>query len=318
MRVHTKPSRIVGNRKGPGTILISALLVLTVFMVAASNLAVNPVLAASSPPLGAAQSYSVLGGSSVTCTGATHVTGDVGVSPGTSITGFPSPCSVGPPGTTHNNDASAIAAQAATLTAFGALTQTCDHSYASGQDLTLISPLGPGVYCSAGSFLMTGTLTLAGSGIWIFRTVSSLITSPNSKVLLGDPCNVWWQVGSQATIDTNTQFIGNILASAAVVLNSGATFNGRALAQSGGAITLNGNAVSGPTCASATTSTVITVTSPIGTSTTVGGGTSTTFTTFFTTVTGVVIIPEYPWGVFLLLILMLPAYMLLKRRNRTQ
>ena len=159
------------------------------------------VLAATSPTLVGAAGYSVLGGAAVTCTGSTTTTGAVGVSPGSSITGFPSPCTAG--GGTQNNNASAIAAQADSLTAFGTLDQTCDHSYGA-QNLTLLSPLAPGVYCSTSSFTLSGNLTLSGSGVWIFKTVSTLITSPGSSVTGGDPCNVWWRIGSSATLDTTT------------------------------------------------------------------------------------------------------------------
>jgi len=293
----------VGNKNGRVTIFVSALLLLTILLVAANNLAVNNVAAQTSPPLGAAAAYSILGNSGVTCTGASHVSGDVGSYPTTSVSGFPSPCSVGPPGSVDQIDAPA--AHAAALTAYNALTQTCDHTYGSGQDLTTLSPLGPGVYCSAGSFALSGTLTLTGSGPWIFRTglsgASTLSTSPNSKVVGGDPCDVWWQVSSSATLDDNTQMIGNILASASITLDPGATLAGRALAVNSGADTLaGGNQVNG--CVNFPV--IVTITSTIP-----GDGT----TTFVSTIAGI-IIPEYPWGVFLLLILMLPGYMLLKRR----
>lgn len=209
--------------------------------------------AATSPVLTGASTYSVVGASTVTNTGPTTTTGDVGVSPGTAITGFPPGVAGGNNAThLHSNDASAIAAQADNLAAFGTLNQGCDHSYPSGQDLTLISPLVPGVYCSAGSFLLTGNLTLSGSGVWIFKTVSTLITSPGSSVTGGDPCNVWWQIGSSATLDTTTSFIGNILALTSVGLNTGATLNGRAMAQTG-AVTLDSNTITGPTCATSPT-----------------------------------------------------------------
>ena|SRR5665213_314653 len=207
------------------------------------------VLAATSPTLVGAAGYSVLGGAAVTCTGSTTTTGAVGVSPGSSITGFPSPCTAG--GGTQNNNASAIAAQADSLTAFGTLDQTCDHSYGA-QNLTLLSPLAPGVYCSTSSFTLTGNLTLTGSGVWIFKTVSTLITSPGSSVTGGDPCGIWWRIGSSATLDTTTSFIGTIIAqNGTTALNTGATLNGRVLALSAGTVTLNANTITGPTCASA-------------------------------------------------------------------
>jgi Ice-binding-like len=208
------------------------------------------VFAATSPVLAGSAGYSVLGGAGVTCTGSTTTTGDVGVSPGSSITGFPSPCTAG--GGTQNNNASAIAAQADILTAFGTLDQTCDHTYGA-QDLTLLSPLGPGVYCSTSSFTLSGNLTLTGSGVWIFKTVSTLTTSPGSSVTGGDPCNVWWRIGSSATLDTTTAFIGTIIAQNGVTtLNTGATLNGRVLALSAGTVILNANTINGPTCAAGT------------------------------------------------------------------
>jgi len=174
-------------------------------------------LAATSPTLSALLGYSVLGGGSVTCTGSTTTSGAVGVSPGSSITGFPSPC-------------------------------TADFSYGA-QDLTLISPLVPGVYCSSSSFSLSGNLTLTGSGVYIFKTVSTLITSPGSSVTGGDPCNVWWRIGSSTTLDTTTSFIGNVFSQNGVnAMNTGATLNGRFLALSAATVTLNANTITGPTC----------------------------------------------------------------------
>lgn len=207
--------------------------------------------AATSPTLTGAGSYSVLGATTVTNTGPTTTSGDVGVTPGTAITGFPPGIAGGNNAThLHSNDASAIAAQSDNVSTFGALDQTCDFSYPSGQDLTLLSPLVPGTYCSVGSFLLTGNLTLSGSGVWIFKTVSSLVTSPGSSVTGGDPCNVWWRIGSSASLDTTTSFIGNILALTSITLNTGATLNGRALAQTG-SVTLDSNVITGSTCLTA-------------------------------------------------------------------
>ena len=206
------------------------------------------VFAATSPTLVGASGYSVLGGASVTCTGSSTTTGAVGVAPGSSITGFPSPCTAG--GGTQGNNASAIAAQADSLTAFGTLDQPCDHSYGA-QDLTLISPLIPGVYCSTSSFSLSGNLTLSGSGVWIFKTVSTLITSPGSSVTGGDPCNVWWRIGSSTTLDTTTSFIGTVISqNGANAMKTSATLNGRFLGLSAATVTLDTNTITGPTCTS--------------------------------------------------------------------
>ena len=115
------------------------------------------VQAGTSPTLSALSGYSVLGGAAVTCTGATTTSGAVGVSPGTSITGFPSPCTAG--GGTQSNNASAIAAQAEALTVFSYLDQTCDQTFGA-VDLTATFPsgVGPGVYCSTSSFSLSGNL----------------------------------------------------------------------------------------------------------------------------------------------------------------
>jgi hypothetical protein len=213
-------------------------------------------LAAISPTLGAAASYSVLAGSIVTNTGPTTMPGDLGISPSIGVpphyTGFP-PGVVGPPGTIHDADAHAAAAQADATAAFTFLDQGCDVTYAGVQDLTLVSPLGPGTYC-ADAFLLTGNLTLSGSGVWIFKSAATLTTSSNSSVTGGDPCNVWWRLVSSGTLGTGTTFIGNILALTDINLQTGASLNGRALAQTG-QVTLDSNTITGPFCASQATDT---------------------------------------------------------------
>lgn len=202
-------------------------------------------LAQTSPTLGDAASYSVLGGESVDNTGSTTMPGDLGVSPGSSVTGFP-PGTVGPPGTIHIADAHAADAQADNTAAFGTLDQGCTTDYGVSQDLSLVSPLGPGVYC-ADALTLSGNLELSGSGVWIFKSDSTLITSPDSSVTGGDACDVWWRVASSATLDTNTSFIGNILALTSISLNTGASLDGRALAQTG-SVTLDSNTITGDAC----------------------------------------------------------------------
>jgi hypothetical protein len=221
-------------------------------------------LTAISPTLGAVASYSVLAGSIVTNTGATTMPGDLGISPSIGVpphyTGFP-PGVVGPPGEIHDADAHAAAAQADNTAAFGFLDQNCDVTYAGVQDLTLVSPLGPGVYC-ADAFLLTGNLTLSGSGVWIFKSAATLTTSSNSSVTGGDPCNVWWRLVSSGTLGTGTTFIGNILALTDINLQTNASLNGRALAQTG-QVTLDTNFITGPICSVVPTDTPTVTNTPV-------------------------------------------------------
>jgi hypothetical protein len=206
--------------------------------------------AATSPTLVGSTSYSVLGHTTVTNTGSTTTTGDVGVNTGSAITGFPPGVAGGNNSIhLHSNDASAIAAQADNLTAFGTIDQGCTTTYAGAyKDLVGLN-LVPGVYC-ADSFHLTGTLTLSGSGVWIFKSSSDLVTSGTANVVGGDPCNVWWRVVSSATLGTNTSLIGNILASTSITMATGATLNGRAFAQTG-EVSMDTNTITGPTCATA-------------------------------------------------------------------
>ncbi len=206
------------------------------------------VMAATSPSLGVAQSYSVLGHTTVTNTGSTTMPGDLGVSIGGAPVGFP-PGQVGPPGTIRNAGDS-LAAQNANTAAFGAIDQPCDTTYPGTKDL-VSENLVAGVYC-AGAFTLTGTLTLNGTGVWIFKSASTLITSGTANVVGGDPCNIWWRDVSSATLGTNTQMTGNILSSTAVSLQTGAALNGRAFAQTG-AVTLDANVITGAACLGAST-----------------------------------------------------------------
>jgi len=202
-------------------------------------------LAATAPSLGAASSFAVLGGSTMTNTGATNITGDLGLSPGSSITGFP-PGTVS--GTIHAADAIAANAQTATTAAFNAITPQACTLDLSGQDLGTVASLAPGVYCFTTSAALTGTLTLNGAGVYIFKIASTLTTASASNIVLSngaDSGNVFWQVGSSATLGTTTAFKGNILALTSITLTTGATVSGRILARTG-AVTLDTNTVALP------------------------------------------------------------------------
>ncbi len=222
--------------------------------------------AATSPTLGAAGSYSVLGHTTVTNTGPTTMPGDLGVSSGSAVTGFP-PGVVGPPGTIHAADVNAADAQLANTAAFGFIDQGCTLDYGAVTKDLAGSSLGPGVYC-ADAFALAASppLTLLGtSGVWIFKSRADINTSSASSVVGGDPCNVWWRAVSSVTLGTTTSFEGNILASTSVTLDTGATLNGRALAQTG-QVGLDSNKITGSTCLTPNTGggpTTTTTTTPV-------------------------------------------------------
>jgi hypothetical protein len=208
----------------------------------------GPAMGAVAPPLGTAQSFAVLGATpNVNNTGPTVVTGDLGVSPAAAVVGFPPGTVIG---TIHAADATAASAQSANTTAFGVLAgQACNTSFGVPTDLAGMT-LAPGVYCFASSAANTGLLQLDAAGdpnaVWVFQIASTLITGSGATVSMingGQDCNVFWQVGSSATLGTTTTFVGNILALASITLSTGASLSGRALAQTG-TVTLASNAVS--------------------------------------------------------------------------
>ncbi|MBA2259384.1 MAG: DUF3494 domain-containing protein, partial [Acidobacteria bacterium] len=215
-----------------------------------ATVGLTTLLCSSSPAL--AQSYlggnlrpfAILGATTVTCTGASVITGDVGVSPGAAVVGFPVPCT--DTGTIHAADATAAAAQGDLTTAFNTLTaQACGRDL-TGTDLGGLT-LTPGVYCFSSSAGLTGTLTLDALGnpnaVWVFQTGSTLTTAGNVIFINGgNPCGVQWRIGSSATIGSGSQFAGNILAQTSITLVNGANLIGRALARTG-AVTLDNNQV---------------------------------------------------------------------------
>jgi len=204
----------------------------------------------ASVPLGAAGAFAVLAGSTVTSTGATALTGDLGSSPGSAITGFP-------PGTrtgaTHAGDAAS---------ATGMVDLTTAYNDAAGRNqapVTVAGNLGgltlpPGLYKSTSSLaISSGDLTLDAGGnpnaVFVFQMASTLTTTPGRAVVLSGGAkstNVFWQVGTSATLGTTSVFKGTILANQSITLNTGASLNGRALARIG-AVTMAGNSVVMPT-----------------------------------------------------------------------
>ncbi|MBB5829226.1 ice-binding family protein [Micromonospora carbonacea] len=198
--------------------------------------------------LGTAANFSVLAGSTVTNTGPSFLAQSLGVHPGNTAPGFP-PGVVA--GEIHLGDAVALQAKNDLTTAYndaaGRTPFTILPAELGGTTLT------PGVY-RIGAAQLTGTLTLNTQGdpaaVFIFQIESTLITASGSSVVFingASPCNVYWQVGSSATLGTGTQFVGNILAQASITMNTGATLQGRALAQTG-AVTLDTNTITQPVC----------------------------------------------------------------------
>lgn len=214
----------------------------------------SPAFAATPVGLGTATSYSVLAGSAVTNTGPSTLQGDLGVSPGTAITGFPPGITAG---AIHAADAVAVQAQSDLTTAYNA---------AAGQPLTtsvagdLVGmTLTEGVYRSTSSLALSGQLTLDGQGnpnsVFVFQVASTLITASASSVILtngAQACNVFWQVGSSATLGTASSFKGSILALTSITAETNAVVEGRVLARNG-QVSLDTNVITNPACTPAAT-----------------------------------------------------------------
>jgi hypothetical protein len=218
--------------------------------------------AATAPSLGNAQSFAVLGATpNVNNTGPTVVTGNLGVSPAAAVIGFPPGTVIG---TIHAADATAASAQSSNTAAYGVLAgEACNTSFGVPTDLAGMT-LAPGVYCFASSAANTGLLQLDAMGnpnaVWVFQIASTLITGSASTVAIingGQACDVFWQVGSSATLGTTTTFVGNILALTDITLQTGASLSGRALAQTG-TVTLASNSVSACSLAASTATTLST------------------------------------------------------------
>jgi len=221
-------------------------------------MAASAVAAPASVGLGTAKSFAVLAGETITNAGPTKITGDIGLHPGSAVTGFSSVTYVG---ALHIHDGVALQAKNALVTAY---------NDAAGRTpvTTIATELGgqvvkAGVYDStAGTFVVTGTLTLDAEGdsqaVFVFQMASTLITAPGSSVALvngANACNVFWQVGSSATLDTTTSFKGTIMALTSIALKTGATLQGRALARNG-AVTLDTNVITSAACSPPTAPTI--------------------------------------------------------------
>jgi Ice-binding-like len=208
--------------------------------------------AATAPPLGSAASFAVLAATTVTNTGLTVVNGDLGLWPGTSVTGF------GPGTVTGSEDINDTAAQ----TAQTDLTAAYNNAAAQSPTTTGLSSIGnetltPGVYNAASALGVNGVVTLDGQGdanaVFIFQVGSALTTASGSDVVLANgaqACNVFWQVGSSATLGTGSTFAGSVLALTSITVTTGDTVDGSVLANNG-AVTLDDDTVTAPTCLTA-------------------------------------------------------------------
>ncbi len=228
---------------------------------------VSPALAATTVNLGTADSFAVLAGSGITNTGPTTITGDVGTFPTPAETGF---VYITLHGANHVDDA-------VTQSAKNDLTSAYNNVAGQTPVSRVNTELGTttrfaGIYDSAdGTFGITGTLTLDAQGdpsaVFIFKTDSTLITAGASNVNLingAQACNVFWKVGSSATLGTNSRFKGNILALTSITLTTGANISGRALARNG-AVTMDTNTITASTCQATGTPAGTPTGTPVGT-----------------------------------------------------
>ena len=198
-------------------------------------------------PLAGTSTFAILAGSAVTSTGATNITGDIGLSPGSSIGGFPPGILTG---TQHINDAMADQAKLDLTAAYN------DAAGRTSTDIVTLSgnigglTLTPGLYKSTSSLaISSGDLTFDAKGnasaVFIIQIASTLTTTSGRKVILSGGAlasNIFWQVGSSATFGTTSVFKGTVLAMQSITFNTGATLDGRGLARTGG-VTMAGNTI---------------------------------------------------------------------------
>lgn len=256
MKSHFARARSDGSRSLCAAVLtpLAVVWVLAVAMALVFAGASRANAAQGAVDLGTATGFAVLAGSTVTNTGPSIVNGDLGVSPGSAVTGFP-PGAVN--GSVHRADALARQARrdltAAYDDAAGRTPFTSESGDLSGQTLA------PGVYKSTSGLRLTGRVTLDAQGdpnaVFIFQMAKTLITGSGSRVALINgalPCNVFWQVGSSATLGTDSRFNGSILALTSITATTGASVTGRLLARNG-AVTLDRNTITRTVCSTATT-----------------------------------------------------------------
>lgn len=242
----------IGRRLSSATAAaaLAATLIVATLAAGATVLAAGPTTVG----LGTAAPFAVLAGTpAITNTGASTITGDVGIAPALAVTGFP-PGIIS--GAVHKGDAVAIQAKSDLATAYtdaAGRPSTATHATLGG--LTLVG----GVYTAGGATLgLTGTLTLDAqndpNAVWIFQATSDLVTASSSTVRIingGSACNVFWQVTSSATLGSGSTFVGTILALTSITMANGVSVDGRALARNGD-VTLINDTITRPACSAVT------------------------------------------------------------------
>jgi hypothetical protein len=242
--IHQRTVR--AKRLTPALILVSGAVGLSVL----SLLGPSAASAAEAPVgLGTVASYSVLGGQAVTNTGPSLLGADLGVSPGTAITGFPPGLALG---AIHAADAAAAQAQSDLVLAYNDTASRAPTSSIAG-DL-VGQTLTAGVFNSSGPIAVSGTLTLDGQGdpnsLFVFQVASTLITATASHISVingAQACHVYWQVASSATLGTASTFEGTIMALTSITVTTGTLVHGRALARNG-QVSLDDNTFTAPDC----------------------------------------------------------------------
>ena len=233
--------------------------------------------AVTAVPLGTATSFAVLAGAGISNTGPTTVNGDLGTFPTTTVAGS---ASITVNGANHGGDAVTQNAKNDLVTAY-------NTAAGEGPTNPVVADLGgqtltPGVYNAASSMGLTGDLTLNAGGdpnaVFVFQAGSSLITASTSRVNLvngAQSCNVFWQVGSSATLGTGSTFRGTLMALTSITVTTAVTVDGRVLARNG-AVTLDTDTITRPACATTTATTTAATTTAAATTPTATTPTATT------------------------------------------
>ncbi|MGW6939384.1 ice-binding family protein [Streptomyces xanthophaeus] len=286
LKIHAAPRRTLSG-------WLASAVAATVAGVMVAGLPTQALAIATPVPLGTTASYSVLAGQGVTNTGPTVVDHDLGTHPNPSITGFPPGRVLG---AVHPADAQALQAKSDLIVAYNnaaGQAEDFDLPAAIGSGTSGPTELIPGVYTRdpAGSVGLTGDLVLNAGGnpaaVWVFQIPAALTTATSSRILLtngASPCNVFWQIGSSAELNTNTTFVGTIMALTSIFLRTGTNIEGRALARNG-EVTMDNNRIFLGGCATGGTTTGTTAGTPTaGTTTGATAGTPTAGSTTGTTV----------------------------------